>query len=415
MQDSASREKAIASVGNNVGLLPHEACVFDALTDSKLELYRDANYDDRGGNAINRSDVENLVAQAFGFPYVILVSQGRLAEAIFAKVVARKACIIPNHGLFPTTKAHFNFNGASTPEYIDPESFINDSSLIDLGSLEELFSKRSAFWIPCVALEGANNALHGNLLPFDHLKEVSSLVRKAGSCVYLDGCRLTSNVLMESGGDMSPSDVWNKIRISCEYVDHLTMSLSKDFPIGIGAVFCTRSPEVYYQAKDIALALGSGLSLSDLFAIRRVFSEREITIEHAQSRLEQVRLLGDTVRGGASGKKISVGAHGLFVEADAFSVKSEETLLETCLYHLYVKYGIRASINPISSTQYASGSRVIRIAIPSGIYSDTAIVELGTNLASELSDSTCDYALKKIGQDPGFSGAFSASYEVVSI
>jgi tryptophanase len=162
--------------GHNLDIVPREHIELDLQTDSLIHqkssiLGRDSKLSQQ--NSADRLSPEQIFSQYFGFPYVMAVSQGRLAEAILSQAIIRNGHYIPSSSLFPTTRIHQERHGGTSVEVMCPESLEIRNSYpfkgnIDLNALEQTIHTYHPNWIPYICIEPCNNAVGGHPISLEN-------------------------------------------------------------------------------------------------------------------------------------------------------------------------------------------------------------------------------------------------------
>lgn len=423
-QARSSRMQVLEQTGHNLDVVPIKHITLDLQSDS---LIHKSFPPVRCGSSLRQDQsrgnisVEKLFSQYFGFPHVIAVSQGRLAEAIFSQVMIRNGHYIPGSSLFPTTRVHQERNGGTPVEVMIAESLDIDSphpfkGNIDIAALEQVIQTYHPGWIPYICVEPCNNAVGGHPISLENMRSVADLARHYRIPVYLDACRIIDNALMiQDREDLyrnTPVD--EIIREFCSYADGCTMSATKDFPISIGGFFATRDPELFHRCVDHLALLGSGLSHVGKESLACAMDNMDDVFVQVRRRINLVKKLHDALGEDCLLAK-PAGGHAVFlnVSAQNLGIPQRHHPEQAFLYRLFRDYGIRGSLNPRSPAQIAKNISFVRFALPIiGLHVEV-IEKAADDISAVLAAKESIQGLEIVKRYPGLTGFMRSQYRLV--
>jgi len=422
-----SRMQVLELAGHNLDIVSREHIELDLQTDSLIHQTvsipdsRDSQLSQQ--NSSDRLSPEQIFSQYFGFPYVMAVSQGRLAEAILSQAIIRNGHYIPGSSLFPTTRIHQERHGGTSVEVMCPESLDIRNSYpfkgnIDLNALERTIENYHPNWIPYISIEPCNNAVGGHPISLENMRAVAELARHYQIPVYLDGCRIIDNALMiqEREEGYQNASIDEIIRQFCSYADGCTMSATKDFPTSIGGFLAVRDPELFYRCLDNLVLFGSGLShdAQELLSYALIDMDRATSL--VRRRINLVKKLHEALRNHQNLVQ-PVGGHGVFLEINAeyLDLPNTHHPTQAFLYQLFKDYGIRGSLNPSSLTQMANKLCLVRFAVPILGLEEEAINQVADGISSLLIAKKKIQGLKIVEKASGLTGFLRYRYSPIDL
>jgi tyrosine phenol-lyase len=411
----AERVQVLELTGHNLDLVPSKHIELDFQTDSLMHTSLSV----RGYGSRKPEAPEQIFTEIFGFPYVMAVSQGRLAEAILSHALVRNGHYIPGSALFPTTRTHLERQGGTLLEVMCAESLgISGSSPfkgnLDLEALERMIKTYHAGWIPFIGVEPCNNAVGGHPMSMANMRSLAELAHGYDLPVYLDGCRLVDNAVMiqerEAGYQDTPID--EIIREFCSYADYCTMSATKDFPTSVGAFLAVRDVKIFYRCLDCLILFGAGLSADGQEMLARAIADFDEIISLVRRRVKLVQRLHQALSHYANLVQ-PVGGHGVFLNIAGENKAMAETAQPAMafLYQLFRDYGIRGAVNYGSRSQIAHGINLVRFAIPILGVTEEAIAQVAEGISTLLDDQKMIQGLKIVQKGSGLTGFLRDKYQ----
>lgn len=419
------RMQVLELAGHNLDIIPSEKITLDLQSDSLMHKslppvgYGSEFHRERCHSNIS---VEDIFSRYFGFPYVMAVSQGRLAEAILSHATIRNGHYIPGSSLFPTTKVHQERNGATPVEVMSAESLDVASPYpfkgnIDIAALEQVIQTYHPRWIPYICIEPCNNAVGGHPISLENMRAVADLAHHYRIPVYLDACRIIDNayLIQEREDQYRNTPVGEIIREFCSYADGCTMSATKDFPTSIGGFFATRDPELFYRCVDQVALLGSGLSHVAKENLAYAMNNMDDVFERVRKRMNIVKKLHDALQAHHVVAR-PAGGHAIFLNASTQNLGIPHQLHpeQAFLHRLFSDYGIRGSVNHSSPAQIANNISFVRFALPIMGLSVEAIAKAADNISAVLTDKDSIQGLEIVKKYPGLTGFMRSHYRPVT-
>ncbi len=424
METKLFRDKVLEKVGHNVMLIPEDLVSRDYLTDSLLNKTY-VPKPPKSFQLIPKSvdlDLQTRFKELFGFPYVVPLSQGRVAEALLSRLLVRNGLFVPCSPLFPTTRIHVQLAGGSTmecgiSEAYQPESQMPFKGNLDLDTLEKIIQTNHARWCGYICVEPCNNAVGGQPISMENMRGVSRIAKKYGVRVYLDATRIMENALFirqreAAYRNTSPQDILKEF---CLYADGVAMSATKSFATSSGAFFATREESLYHDALDFMMGFGSGLSFDGKRQLLHSMENTQTAFSLVERKMNFVRMLYQGISD-AYPTVTPVGGHAVYIDAAKLGLSLPKGLnpVKAFLHHLYREYGVRASENPQSTVQEKRGIHLIRLALPLVGQSDKAIRDTARDLLKAAKEMQNIPGLEKVSEPPGMTGPYRAKYKTVA-
>src|SRR6516225_6000155 len=149
------RQRLIEAAGYNLFLVPSEAILIDLLTDSGTSAMSTEQWaammrgDESYAGSPSFARFRDSIQAVFGFRHVIPTHQGRAAERILFNVMCKKGDIVPSNTHFDTTRANFEYAGATAldlaiPEAKEPALLHPFKGNMDTSRLEEVITREGA-------------------------------------------------------------------------------------------------------------------------------------------------------------------------------------------------------------------------------------------------------------------------------
>lgn len=393
----AQREEWIAKADFNLFNLESHKVFVDLLTDSGTGAMSDRQWaalmsaDESYAGSRSFLDLKDSVTKITGFPYLLPTHQGRAAENVLFSALVKENDVVPGNSHFDTTKGHIEFRKASAIDCTIAEAFVTDldhpfKGNIDLEKLEEIYKSHPKSQIPFCLITVTCNTSGGQPVSLENIKAVSKLSKEYGIPVFFDGARFAENAYFIKEREESEKD--KSIKEIClemfSYGDGMTMSSKKDGLVNIGGFVALRSEELFKKASTFTIIYEGfitygGMSGRDMAALAVGLNEAT-ELEYLESRIAQIRYLGDRLIEMGIPVQKPIGGHAVFVDALKFlpNVPREEFPAQTLGVELYREAGIRgveigailADRDPQTRENRYPKTEFLRLAIPRRTYTD---------------------------------------------
>lgn len=419
----ALRVKIIKGARYNTGLIPGQLVYLDFLTDSLMHfILPQKSFLNSSNIDASFISLEDTFKRCFGYNYVLPIAQGRMAEIILAKALNRNGMAVPSNMLFVTTRIHQELNGATVLEIPVKEAYDLNSDFpfkgnMDTEKLERIILEYDPCWIPYIYLETCVNASGGHPFSIENLKAINRIAKKYKIPLILDACRILENacLIKEREAGYSNKSIFEIVREICSLSDGCTMSATKDFFVESGGFIATNNQELYYQMQDVVSVFGDGLSIRAKATLNEVLikafskegwiKERIIKVAYLWRKLERLGL--PTVN--------PAGGHSVFLDMQGMyeALPKEDYPERAFLAYLYLISGIRAGENILTPHQSKLGLKMIRLAIPTGMYNLKDMDYVASKIQYAWLNKKKIKGLKRTYQPPSLSGSFFAEYEPI--
>ncbi|MFZ5895006.1 MAG: beta-eliminating lyase-related protein [Myxococcota bacterium] len=418
------RACALEAAGHNLSLLPDSAVEIDCVTDSLMHRahplpVRPSARGDRAGDV---RDAAEAFARLLGFPHVLLVSQGRLAEALLSNALVRAGNYIPASALFPTTRIHQERNGATVVDVMSADATGTSSSAsfkgdLDIESIERVIRTYGAKSVPFIYVEPCNNATGGHPVSMQNMRSIHELARYYSIPVYLDACRVVDNAVMIQRREFGYSDstITDILLEFCSLATGCTLSATKDFSTSIGGVLATRDQETFERCQEGSLLFGNGLSHANLACIAQAVANPDEIVARVAARVERVATLHAALADDC-GLQGPAGGHALFVDVDALELDLSRILnpSEAFLHAVFEECGVRGAVNMSSRAAEASGKKIVRFAIPILGFNQEMLNRVAIGIRTVVRSGYLP-GLELVVQPRGTAGAMRARYRQVEV
>ena len=333
--------------------------------------------------------LKNTVKEILGFEYFLPTHQGRAAENVLFSALIKEGDVVPGNSHFDTTKGHIEFRRAKAIDCTIDEAF--DTNIhhdfkgnLDLNKLERVFEEYPKEKIPFTLITITNNTAGGQPVSLKNIKEVYQLSKSYGVPVYFDIARFAENAYFIKTREEEYKN-WSMREIVKEifkYGEGATMSSKKDGLVNIGGFIGLKNEEVFRKASTFNIMFEGfisygGMAGRDMAALSQGLREAT-TFEYLESRISQVKYLGDKLLEYGIPIQEPVGGHAIFVDAKRFlpHLSQEEFPAQTLGVELYIESGVRgveigtilADRDPVSRENRYPDLELLRLAIPRRTY-----------------------------------------------
>ncbi|MHA6696606.1 tryptophanase [Chryseobacterium sp. A321] len=393
----AQREEWIAKAEFNLFNLESHKVFVDLLTDSGTGAMSDRQWaalmsaDESYAGSRSFHDLKDSVTKITGYPYLLPTHQGRAAENVLFSALVKENDVVPGNSHFDTTKGHIEFRKASAIDCTIAEAFITElehpfKGNIDLEKLEEVYQSYPKSQIPFCLITVTCNTSGGQPVSLENIKAVCTLSEQYEIPVFFDGARFAENAYFIK--EREPGQKNKSIKDIClemfSFGDGMTMSSKKDGLVNIGGFVALRSEDLFKKASTFTIIYEGfitygGMSGRDMAALAVGLNEAT-EFEYLESRIAQVRYLGDRLIEMGIPVQKPIGGHAVFVDALKFlpNVPREEFPAQTLGVELYKEAGIRgveigailADRDPQTRENRYPKTEFLRLAIPRRTYTD---------------------------------------------
>lgn len=431
------REKALADAGFNTFLLRSDDVYIDLLTDSGTGAMSDRQWagmmlgDEAYAGSRNFYHLEAAIQKFYGYKYVVPTHQGRGAEHLISQAAIRKGQFVPGNMYFTTTRLHQELAGGIFVDVIideahDPQILHKFKGNIDLDKLESLIKREGAENIAYVSVAGTVNMAGGQPVSMANIKAVRKLADHYGIKVFLDATRLVENAFFiqerEDGyGTRSIAEILHEF---CSYSQGAWMSAKKDSLVNIGGWLAVDDSELFEELRNLVVVYEGlhtygGLAGRDLEAMAIGIAE-SVQDEHIQSRIGQVRYLGELLTTWEIPIVHPVGGHAIFLDAKAFYPHLEQAKFpaQTLAAELYLDSGIRsmergiasAGRNPKTGDHNYPKLELTRLTIPRRVYTQAHMDVVAESVRAAYEAREHATGLKMV-YEPKYLRFFQARFE----
>jgi tryptophanase len=395
-----TREERVAAIEKanfNLFKLASRDVFVDLLTDSGTGAMSDRQWgaimtgDESYAGARSFEELREAIRTILGFPHVLPTHQGRAAENVLFSVLIKEGNIVPGNSHFDTTKGHIEFRRAKAVDCTIDEAF--DPTLdhpfkgnLDLGKLENVLSAHPREQIPLVIVTMTCNSGGGQPVSLENLAAVSKLCRRFGVPLFIDGARFAENAyfikVREPGyADKTVKEIVLEIM---SHVDGMTMSSKKDAIVNMGGFIAMRDAELYRQASTFNIMFEGyltygGMSGRDMAALA-VGLDEGTAAPYLESRIRQVRFLGEEIKRHGVPIMEPIGGHAVFVDAKRFfpHIPQSQYPAQLLGVELFIEGGVRgveigtllADRDPETRENRYPEREMLRLAVPRRTYTD---------------------------------------------
>lgn len=387
------RLNAMEEAGYNTFLLKTRDIFLDMLTDSGTNAMSDNQFaammkvDDAYAGSMTFYEFSDAVKDVLGYEHVMNVHQGRAAEHLISRVLAKQGDVVPTNYHFTTTKAHIELAGATCLEIYTDEALKTESTYpfkgnMDTKKLRDTIRKYGRDKVPFVRMEATTNLIGGQPFSMSNLKEVKKICSEHDIPLVMDGSLLCENayLIKQREKECKNKTVAEIVEEMCGTVDLFYMSARKNTSVR-GGMIATNDEEIFEKIKpwlpvyEGFLTYG-GMSLKEVGAMAVGLREM-VEPEVAGSTVEQIRYFVNQLV--ETGVPVVTPPGGLACHMDAMKFLPHVPQLQypagSLAAALYIASGIRSmERGTISMDRDSEGNEVpsdielTRIAIPRRVY-----------------------------------------------
>lgn len=403
------REQFLRDAHHNGFLLRGSQVTMDLLTDSGTGAMSAAQWaammtgDETYAGSESFFELERVVGELTGMPFVIPTHQGRASEHILfaAAGVTGRTVLANNH--FDTTRANVEYLRGRAVDLViaegrDPQSTHPFKGNIDLAALERNL-KELGDEVLMVLMTVTNNAGGGQPVSLANLRAAASLARACGRPIFLDAARFAENawLIKEREPGQQNRSALEIAREMFSLVDGFTMSCKKDGLVNIGGLLCLRDPKLAEQARSLLILTEGfptygGLAGRDLAALAVGLTE-VMDEDYLRYRIASVRYLYNALDKMGMPLMRPAGGHAVYIDARALypHIPPHQLPGVTLANELYLEAGVRAveigtlmfgRPDPGGGPDVCAPLELVRLAFPRRTYTQSHVDWLSDILAS---------------------------------
>jgi tyrosine phenol-lyase len=247
------REAALQRANLNLFCLKSREVLIDLLTDSGTSAMSSAQWaamqlgDEAYAGSRSFEELEKEVQALTGFPYLIPTHQGRAAEYLLFRMVAKHfpGGTVSNNSHFDTTRANCEASGMLALDFpaIESTDFKSDFAFkgnMNLAALGDFLRGKSVQQVPLGMITITNNTCGGQPVSLENLRRVSEMYRAQKIPFFIDACRFAENIAFIQANERPQSSVKEIAHEVFSLADGMTFSAKKDAFANIGGFIALR-------------------------------------------------------------------------------------------------------------------------------------------------------------------------------
>ncbi|MFD9474490.1 alpha/beta fold hydrolase, partial [Streptomyces goshikiensis] len=385
---ATGREAVLVRAGHNPVLLDHTEVEFDLLTDSWFER-TDSFVTDRMAALATEVAYPGAAPVALPgwlpLPHASWTASGRSAELRLCRSWPGRRGVVLHNDLFPTWQfalAEAGLRAVRIPREADAPTAdapaTGDGRLAGLAALLDEHGDAVSF----VCLELSTNAAGGLPLSLGALRATARTLRERGVPLVLDATRVVDNALAVA--EAEGADLWRTVRDLLDTADAVTVSLSKNFAVGMGGLVATRQGDLAERLAEDEDAYGRQLGRQQQAVLAAALADTPLIGDLVRRRAEQVRTLHQRLVKAGAPVYGGPGAHCVLLDPrrdEAFAGLTHPA--PALLARLYRETGVRGA--PHVGDDPAG---LVRLAVPIGLSDPDA---------QTLADRLCDCFAHRTG------------------
>jgi tyrosine phenol-lyase len=384
MTTAPERGRILEAAGHNLFGVRAEDVLIDLLTDSGTGAMSAEQWaammrgDESYAGAKSYFRFEEAAQKLTGMPVVFPTHQGRAAERILCAVLPLRGRVVLSNGLFDTTRANIESAGARGVDLtVTTEGpFAGDMSLDAFDEALDAEDEKVAL----VVMTVTNNAVGGQAVSLNNLREVSSRCRARNIPLFLDACRFAENAWAIRRDE--PGEGGRKLeaiaREMFDLCDGFTMSAKKDAIVNMGGMLAVRDPELSEKIRvELIRTEGfvtyGGLAGRDLEAIAQGLHE-VLDESYLEYRFAASRYVGESLARAGWPIIRPVAAHAVYVDAGAAlpHLSPADMPGQSLACAFYLAGGVRTcEIGTLMFGAEHAKRQLLRFALPRRVYTQS--------------------------------------------
>lgn len=392
----AQRKKWVKEADYNLFNLSSDKVFIDLLTDSGTGAMSDQQWsammsgDEAYAGSTSFIKLKEVVQKITGFKYFLPTHQGRAAENVLFSAMVKEGDLVPGNSHFDTTKGHIEFRKAKAIDCTIDEAF-DTSNLhpfkgnVNLKKLEQVLIENPKEKIPFIILTITCNSSGGQPMSLENIEAVSKLCKSYDIPLIFDSARFAENAYFIKKREKGYQNKTIKeiVKEIFNYGDGMTMSAKKDGLVNMGGFIALNDEEVYKKSTVFSIMYEGfitygGMNGRDMAALA-VGLDEATEFDYLESRIEQVRYLGNKLIEHQIPVLQPIGGHAIFIDANKFvpTIPRDEYRAQALAIELYIIGGIRgveigtvlADRDPFTRKNRYPELELVRLAIPRRTYS----------------------------------------------
>ncbi|HNB17436.1 MAG TPA: tryptophanase [Candidatus Obscuribacter sp.] len=390
----AEREEILKKAGYNLFQIKAEDVMVDFLTDSGTSAMSSEQWaalmrgDESYAGCSSYFRFEQTVQEIFGFPIVIPVHQGRAAERLLFGELVKPGHVVPSNTHFDTTRANIEFLGGEAidlpcQEAKDSFSQFPFKGNMDIEALRALLDARGES-VPFIMVTVTNNAVGGQPVSVENVREISQLARQFGKPFFIDAARFSENAYLVKHREPAYGDksIGYIAREMFSLADGCMMSAKKDGLANMGGFIALKNEELANSVRNrLIITEGfstyGGLNGRDLETIA-VGLREAMDEDYLCYRQAAARYLANGLSEAGIPVVVPSGMHAVYIDAKKMLPNIEPSYLpgQRLVCELYIECGLRSceigtamfGRTRADGSQEPARQELVRLALPRRVY-----------------------------------------------
>lgn len=359
----AARKKRLEAAGYNPFKLRSEDVFIDLLTDSGTGAMSHFQWaalmqgDESYAGSTSFFRLEAVVQSITGFKYVMPAHQGRGAEhVVIPALVKHPGMYFISNTHFDTTRAHVEIAGAEAIDValevcFDTSTYHPFKGNFDLDHLIEKIKQHGPENIAGIIMTVTNNAVGGQPVSMENLREVKRIADQYGIKTIIDGARYAENAYFIKMREpaYAKTSIHAIAKEMFSYADIFLMSAKKDGLVNIGGIIAIKEDFDLFRICQTRIVpmegfpTYGGLAGRDMEALA-VGLEEALEEDYLRYRIDEVKFLGDLLLAAGVPIQYPTGGHAVFVDCGKMcpQIPYDQFPAQAVANALYLEGGIRA-------------------------------------------------------------------------